>query len=504
MERYLQEQKMAYETYENNPYVEKNVFINAEKKADYAPTYEEIRDRLPKPIFDGHEDYINCYDYTWRTAFGNIGGPDVNPRFVSSFIKTAFFDGFFMWDSSFIMMFTKYANRLFPFQKTLDNFYAQQYKDGFICREFTENTGIGRFSHYDPSSTGPNIMIWSEWSYFENFGDIERLRKVYYPLRAYHIWFRRNRTWPNGAYFSSGWGCGMDNVPRLQPGYHIYFSHGHMVWLDTCAQQLFNCDLLIKMNEVLQLDDVSDLVEEREHLSKLLNDTLWDEETGFYYDLWKNGELNMVKHVGAFWTLIAKIVPKDRIDRFVAHLSNENEFNRVNAVPSLSADHPVYVPRGRYWKGSVWAPTTYMVLAGLTANGYHDLAYEIGDKFLRNVVSVYNETGTVWENYAPDFVSRGSSSQPNFVGWTGLAPISVFFEYVLGIQAHVRENRIVWHVNRTERHGILQYPFGSDHTIDLVCEQRASADEEPVITVKSNKPVEVLVRWNGKEKLIKA
>jgi hypothetical protein len=145
-----------------------------------------------------------------------------------------------------------------------------------------------------------------------------------------------------------------------------------------------------------------------------------------------------------------------------------------------------------------------MVLSGLTANGYHDLAYEIGDKFLRNVVSVYNETGTVWENYAPDSVSRGSSSQPNFVGWTGLAPISVFFEYVLGIQAHVRENRIVWHLNRTERHGILQYPFGSYHTIDLVCEQRASADEEPVITVKSNKPIEVLVIWNGKEKLIKA
>ena len=73
---------------------------------------------------------------------------------------------------------SKYANRIFPFQKTLDNFYAQQYKDGFICREFTENTGIGRFSHYDPSSTGPNIMIWSEWSYFENFGDVESVKAV--------------------------------------------------------------------------------------------------------------------------------------------------------------------------------------------------------------------------------------------------------------------------------------------------------------------------------------
>ncbi|MBO5355047.1 MAG: glycoside hydrolase [Clostridia bacterium] len=504
MERYMHQRNLAYKTFDKTRYVAQNPFIGMEQEKERIPTYEEIRDRLPKPIFDGHEDYIKCYDYAWKTAFGNIAPASVNELFVSNFIKTAFNGCLFMWDSSFIQMYAKYANRSFPFIKTLDNLYALQYPDGFICREIAEDTGIGRFTRHDPSSTGPNIMAWAEWNYYENFGDVERLKKVYGPLRAFHVWLRKNRTWRDGSYFSSGWGCGMDNIPRLQPGYNEAFSHGHMVWLDTCAQQLLNCDMLIKMNNVLQIDDVSDLVEEREKLSGLINDTLWDEKTGFYYDQWKNGELNMVKHVGAFWTLIAKVVPRDRLDRFVAHLSNPNEFNRKNVVPSLSADHPLYTPQGRYWRGSSWAPTTYMVFAGLTANGYHDLAYELGCKFLKNVVSVYNETGTLWENYAPDFAERGNYSQPNFVGWTGLAPISVFFEYVLGIQAHVSENRIVWHLNRTERHGILQYPFGNDHTIDLVCEQRASADEEPQISVKSSNPVEVLVIWNGKEKLIKA
>jgi hypothetical protein len=145
-----------------------------------------------------------------------------------------------------------------------------------------------------------------------------------------------------------------------------------------------------------------------------------------------------------------------------------------------------------------------MVLAGLTANGCHDIAYSVGDKFLRNVVTVYNETGTLWENYAPDFAERGNQSRPNFVGWTGIVPISVFFEYVIGIQASVSQNRIVWRVNRTERHGILKYPFGTEHTIDLVCEARDSVSDEPQITVKSNLPIEVLVIWDGKEKIIKA
>ena len=504
MERYMQSRQLAYKTFENNPYFAKNPFHGIERTEERIPTYEEIRDRLPKPIFDGHEDYIKCYDYAWETAFGNIASPSVNDLFVSNFIKTAFNGCLFMWDSSFIQMYAKYANRCFPFIKTLDNFYALQYKDGFICREIAEDTGIGRFTRHDPSSTGPNIMAWAEWNYFENFGDVERLRKVYFPLRAFHLWLKRNRTWRDGSYFSSGWGCGMDNIPRLQEGDDVAFSHGHMVWLDTCAQELLNCDILIKMNDVLNVDDVSDLVAEREQLSGLINDTLWDEKTGFYYDMWKNGELNMVKHVGAFWALIAKIVPKDRLERFVAHLADKSEFNRPNTVPSLSADHPLYNPHGEYWRGSSWAPTTYMVFAGLTANGYHELAYELADKFLKNVVEVYNQTGTLWENYAPDFAERGNMSRPNFVGWTGLAPISVFFEYVIGIQSQVSENRIVWHVNRTERHGIKQYPFGNDHLIDLVCEQRASADEEPKITVSSNKPIEVLVIWSGKEKLIKA
>ena len=127
MERYMQSRQLAYKTFEDNPYFAKNPFHGIERTEERIPTYEEIRDRLPKPIFDGHEDYIKCYDYAWETAFGNIASPSVNDLFVSNFIKTAFNGCLFMWDSSFIQMYAKYANRCFPFIKTLDNFYALQY-----------------------------------------------------------------------------------------------------------------------------------------------------------------------------------------------------------------------------------------------------------------------------------------------------------------------------------------------------------------------------------------
>ncbi len=496
-------------TYIPNKYVSENTFIGSTEKPTVPPKYEDIRKKLPKPIFDGHDDYIKCYEYAWKTAFGNLSLPKDGTGFVSSFIDAAFNGCIFMWDCSFITMFTKYAEGVFPFQKTLDNFYSHQHRDGFISREIEEDTGLEHFTRYDPSSTGPNILAWSEMQYYDNMHDGERLARVYPALRAFHNWMRENRTWRDGSYFSSGWGCGMDNVPRFKCesedtfGYECQFSHGHMVWVDICLEQLLNCDILIRMNEILGGgDDVSDLVEERERLSSLVNDILWDDGDGFYFDQWRNGELNHVKHIGAYWALVADVVPKERLKKFLAHLENPNEFCRQNAVPTLSADHPMYAPDGYYWRGGVWAPTTYMVLCGLEKQGDDRLRYEIADKFLRNVVEVYNKTGTLWENYKPDSAEPGIPARPEFVGWTGLAPISIFFEHVLGIRANVAENTIIWDVNRTERHGIERYPFGKDATVDLVCEARASDEEEPKITVRSDKPITVVVKWNGREKVI--
>ena len=95
--------------------------------------------------------------------------------------------------------------------------------------------------------------------------------------------------------------------------------------------------------------------------------------------------------------MLANLVPKERLDAFVAHLENENEFKRPHRVPTLSADHPAYRADGGYWCGGVWAPTTYMVLKGLRKNGYDNLAYDIACNHLENVVSVFRQTGTLWE-----------------------------------------------------------------------------------------------------------
>jgi len=318
---------------------------------------------------------------------------------------------------------------------------------------------------------------------------------------AYHRWMRENRTWRDGTYFSSGWGCGMDNSPRLQPEYNDSFSHGHMVWVDACMQELNNCRILIKMAELLgRTEFVAELLEEQKHLEQVINLTLWDEETGFYYDLWKNGQFNMTRHVGAYWALLAECVPEERAERFIAYLEDPKEFKTEHRVPTLSKAHPKYQANGGYWCGSVWAPTNYMILKGLDKYGKYDLSHTIGKENLYAVTEVFKETGTLYENYAPEFVAdgkpaRGSSSKPEFVGWTGLIPISVMFEYVFGIKPDAAGNKITWHVNLLEKHGVEKYPFGTEGELTLICEARKNPQEKPQITLKSNVAVDVEIIW---------
>jgi hypothetical protein len=144
-----------------------------------------------------------------------------------------------------------------------------------------------------------------------------------------------------------------------------------------------------------------------------------------------------------------------------------------------------------------------MVLKGLEKNGFHDLTYDIAKNCVENVVEVFRKDATLYENYAPEKAAKGSLSKSDFVGWSGLFPISILFEYVFGIRPSAREHRIVWDIRLTEKHGVENYPLGKA-SLDLLCEKRESTEEEPVITAYCNEPIEIEVRYAGKSKIIKA
>ena len=122
-------------TYLKEPFVTENAFRTAQPETIQPGTFEEARQILPNPTWSGHEKAIEMYWKAWQIAIRNIKAPEPGSGFVSSYLDVAYNGNIFMWDSAFMMMFARYGTRFFPFQRTLDNFYAKQHPDGFICRE---------------------------------------------------------------------------------------------------------------------------------------------------------------------------------------------------------------------------------------------------------------------------------------------------------------------------------------------------------------------------------
>jgi hypothetical protein len=461
-------------------------------------TLAEALARLPDPFWEGHPEASACWRRAWEIALSNLRRPTPGSGFVANFIDSAFNGNLFMWDSSFITMFGRYGRRVFDFQRTLDSFYARQHPDGFICREIQESTGEDAFDRFDPSATGPNLLPWAEWEHYRQTGDRKRVEAVLPPLLAYYRWFRKWRSWPDGTYWATGWACGMDNQPRMDPGYVAEHDHGHLSWIDTCLQQVLAARTLVSLNDATGAAwPVQDIAEEIATLGRLVNSRMWDQRAAFYMDRRRDGTLTGVKSVGAYWALLAGVVPRSRLRRLVAHLEDPSQFNRPHRVPSLSADHPLYRPGGDYWRGSVWAPATWMVLQGLRSVGQDRLAREIALNHIANVHAVFQSTGTLWENYAPESAAPGQQAARDFVGWTGLAPIAVLLEFAFGLRPDPAGEVLRWDVGLTEAHGVRRYPFGATATVDLSCARRASPSDPPGIEASSDQPLVLDVRWEG-------
>lgn len=490
-----------YPTYVENLLVKENSFLTMPAQQESLPTFAASRAALPEPFWEGHPAQVACYWKAWELAFKWLRQPTRDNGFKSNYIDTAFNGCLFLWDSVFILMFGRYGSRVFDFQRTLDNLYAKQHPDGFICRQIDEKDGRDYFSRFDPSATGPNVFAWSEWEYWRHFADKKRLERVFPVILAYHQWLSHWHSWPDGSLWSTGWGCGMDNQPRVEGDPR--WDSGHMAWSDATLQQCLSARLLAAMAGALGRAEGAGLTQEAERLETYCNTRLWDPATRYYYDRRADGSLNQVKSIAAYWALLAEVAGPSQVQGLVAHLEDDREFNRPHRVPSLSADHPAYRADGGYWLGGVWPSTNYMVLRGLTRHGQDSLAHQIGLNHHANVTAVFEKTGTLFENYRPEGAGPGTPSLPDMVGWGGLGPIAVFFEYVIGLRPETDKNRLVWDVRLLEAHGIKRYPFGPAGLLDLSCASRASQEEKPRVTAHSNLPVELLLKWEGGEEKVR-
>jgi glycogen debranching enzyme len=258
---------------------------------------------------------------------------------------------------------------------------------------------------------------------------------------------------------------------------------------------------LVEIGRVLGREKRAQMYEhDAEELSRLINEHMWDSEQEFYFDLTLEGKRAPVKSIAAFWTLLARVASTSQAKALASQLENPKTFKTTHRVPTLAADEPGFNPAGGYWNGAVWAPTEMMVVRGLESCGFRELAREIALDHLQNVVEVYRQTGTLWENYAPQSTSPGKPSKGDFVGWTGIGPIAFLIEYAIGVRADAADNEITWNVNSSKRVGVEDFWFGGK-TVSLLCEPPDSEGKR-LVKVRSSGSFHLSINLNGRVKVV--
>ena len=154
-------------------------------------------------------------------------------------------------------------------------------------------------------------------------------------------------------------------------------------------------------------------------LSDLINQYMWDEETGFYYHVHKDtmnfktpGNVSLKrKEIIGFLPIWAGVASKSRAERLITHLKNPDEFWRKFGIPTLSAADPYYdaqVLGCCRWNGPVWITWVYPVFRGLLDYGYREIAEEVLMKMEEAMIFQLKRNHRLWESYSPDFTQLNS------------------------------------------------------------------------------------------------
>lgn len=269
-------------------------------------------------------------------------------------------------------------------------------------------------------------MAWAELECYRRTGDLERLHLVYEPLLRYYRALEKYLQQGNGL-FMTDWAC-MDNSPR-----NPFLKSGDCGVDVSCQMVLFARNLAEIARLLGKAGEARALEREAERMKKLIHRRMWDEQRRYYFDLAQNDGHAPVKAIAAYWALLARVANRSRTRALVAEMQNPKTFARLHYPPTLAADEKDFDPAGGYWRGAVWAPTSTLVIRGLENYDYDGLAREIAFNHLTNIGRVFPETGTLWENYAPDSAKRGKPAKQDFVGWSGIGPILYLLEYGIGL-----------------------------------------------------------------------
>ena len=446
-------------------------------------------DGIPEVIIESEPALAEIYHLAWRQAWEHVFESELMP-FSPWLSEGCGTDRIWIWDSCLMGMFCRYAPRVFPGRATLDDLY-------FLLDR--PDAPI-RIQHRD----NPPLFAWIEWAYHQMDPNRERLAHVLPKLVKHYDFletldpaeFRSDPpppiTWQreDGGYCWSGCSSGMDNTPRGRGDYASIW------WVDAPAQQALAADCICKIADVLGESEIAERFRAEFEAKKRLLQTFWDDETGAFLDLYRNGGgFCRVLTPASYWVILAGCASPEQRQRQFSLLKDPRKLGGIVPFPSVSRDDPDFDPSGRYWRGSVWLPTAYAGIKALERYGEYETASKLSLDLLRFMVRTYREYSphTIWECYSPTGPRPATSRikpvvRKDFCGWSALGPISLLIENVIGISGFDASSRsLTWNPGVSEgRSGIRNLNFCGGR-FDLIREGKT-------IRIRGDFPVTVYFR----------
>jgi putative isomerase len=366
----------------------------------------------------------------WRSPAGDLKFSGLYPSYQQ-------FHGFWAWDSwKHAVALALFAPKLAKDQ--IHTMFAYQDSYGMIPDVIRLNKSCNNLRN-----TKPPLAAWAVWSVYEQTKDREFLAEMYPQLVEYHHWWYVHRDHDqdglceygstDGSLVAAAWESGMDNAARFDNA-TIHQNDSHS-WstdhesVDLNAYLYAEKRYLSLMAKVLgNIKDGDNFTREAEALKLLIQNCMFDSETGYFYDIRSFGKgLCKIQGPEGWIPLWAGVATKEQAERVKQIMLNPSKFNTYIPFPTLAADHPKFTPTyDGYWRGPVWLDQAYFAIKGLAYYGYKKEAMDFTYKLFNRLEGLENSTQPIYENYDP--LNGNGLNAPHF-SWSAAHLLLLLIEY---------------------------------------------------------------------------
>ncbi|MCG1028881.1 alpha-glucosidase [Virgibacillus halodenitrificans] len=318
----------------------------------------------------------------------------------------------------------------------------------------------GEGGNWNERNSKPPLAAWAVWNIYEATEDKEWLEEMYSKLMDYHKWWYTNRDHDNNGVAEYGsmvseanwktnedgeiiksengepvlddeavieaaaWESGMDNATRFDKEGSGKEDVGVKVFENKRNNEVVGYSInqeSVDLNSYLYAEkgflklmaaklgkdkDEKTLTEDADKLKKYIQENMYDEETGYFYDLQINEDgseskllVNRGKGTEGWLPLWANAATDKQAKTVKDNMMDEDKFNTYMPFPTASKDNPKFSPDA-YWRGPVWLDQALFGIEALQNYGFNNEAMKQTKKLFNHAEGLMGNA-PIHENYNP-------------------------------------------------------------------------------------------------------